>query len=138
MSLSFVLHHAVKSDAEKVKPFFENMERFAEVHPLIQSATLTGPHQYLIRERMAFSFFKFTYKAEVSTHHGNEIHYIAYPFFLVLTIKFKFAFLKEENATIITESIHIKGPTLVAHILKRAVIYAHKKVVKHIKKTVEF
>jgi carbon monoxide dehydrogenase subunit G len=137
MGLSFVLHHSVKSDAEKVKIFFENMDRFVEVHPLIQSAMLAGPHQYLIRERMAFSFFKFTYKAEVSTHHGNEVHYIAYPFFLVLTIQFKFAFLKEEHATVITESIHIKGPTIIAYILKRAVIYAHKKMVKRIKKIVE-
>jgi hypothetical protein len=137
MGLSFVLHHSIKSEAEKVKPFFENMERFAEVHPLIQHATPTASNQYLIRERMAFSFFKFNYKAEVSTHHGNEVHYIAYPFFLVLTIKFKFIFLKEENATVITESIHIKGPLLVAHVLKMAVIYAHTKVVKRIKKIVE-
>lgn len=137
MGLSFVLHHSVKSDAEKVKSFFEDMERFADVHPLIQSATSTGPHQYLIRERMAFSFFKFNYKAEVSLHHGNEVHYIAYPFFLVLTIKFKFAFLKEEQATIITESVHIKGPKIVAFILKTAVVYAHKRVVKHIKKRLE-
>jgi hypothetical protein len=137
MGLSFVLHHSVKSDAEKVKSFFDNMEYFAEVHPLIQRATPTGPNQYLIRERMAFSFFKFNYKADISVHHGNEVHYIAYPFFLVLTIKFKFVFLKEENATVITESIHIKGPTLVAHMLKVAVIYAHKKVVKRIKKLVE-
>jgi carbon monoxide dehydrogenase subunit G len=136
MALSFVLHHSIKSDAEKVKSFFENMERFAEVHPLIQSATPTGLHQYLIRERMAFSFFTFTYKAEISMHNGNEVHYIAYPFFLVLTIQFKFAFLKEENATMITESVHIKGPTIVAYVLKQAVIYAHKKVVKKIKKLV--
>jgi carbon monoxide dehydrogenase subunit G len=138
MGLTFVLHHSVKSDTQKVKPFFENMERFAEVHPLIQSATPARHHTYIIRERMAFSFFKFNYKAAVSSHNGNEVHYIAYPFFLVLSIKFKFVFLKEENATVITESIHIKGPTIVAYILKRAVIHAHKKVVKRIKKLVEF
>jgi hypothetical protein len=137
MGLSFVLHHTVKSDAEKVKSFFENMERFAEVHPLIQHATSTGPNQYVIRERMAFSFLKFNYKAEMSRHQGNEVHYIAYPFFLVLTIKFKFVFLKEEQATVITESVHIKGPTIVARILKMAVTYAHKKVVRRIKKIVE-
>ncbi len=138
MGLSFVLHHSIKSDAEKVKSFFENMERFAEVHPLIQKATPTDhSHEYIIRERMAFSFFKFNYKAAVSLHNGNEVHYIAYPFFLVLTIKFKFAFLKEEQATVITESVHIKGPRIIAFVLKRAVIYAHKKVVKEIKRMIE-
>jgi|SRR3954466_13637833 hypothetical protein len=137
MGLSFVLHHSIKNETEKVKPFFEQLERFAEVHPLIQSATKTGKQHYIIRERMAFSFFKFNYKADVFLHSGDEVHYIAYPFFLVLTIKFKFAFLKEENATIITESVHIKGPPVVSHFLKVAVIYAHKKAVKEVKKILE-
>jgi carbon monoxide dehydrogenase subunit G len=137
MGLSFVLHHSIKSDTEKIKPFFEHMERFAAVHPLIQSATPEGSNTYIIRERLAFSFFKFNYKAEVSLHQGNEVHYIAYPFFLVLIIKFKFTFLQDEQATVITESVHIKGPKIVAFVLKKAVVYAHKKVVKRIKKILE-
>lgn len=138
MGLSFVLHHTIKSETEKVKPFFEQLERFAEVHPLIQSASKTGEQQYIIRERMAFTFFKFNYKADVFSHHEDEVHYIAYPFFLVLTIKFKFAFLKEEGATLITESVHIKGPRVVSHFLKAAVSYAHKQVVVRIKEILEY
>ena len=133
MGLSFVLHHTVKSETKKIKPFFEQLERFAEVHPLIHSATKTGEQQYIIRERRPFSFIKFNYKADVFLHNADEVQYIAYPFFLVLTIKFKFTFLKEEGSTIITESVHIKGPPLVSHFLKMAVIQSHKKIVKRIK-----
>lgn len=59
------------------------------------------------------------------------------PFFLFLTITFKFSFLKAENCTAITESVHIKGPFIVAFILKGLVKQAHKKVVKELKKIVE-
>ena len=137
MPLSFVLHHSIKSRPERIQPFFEHMERFGDLHPLIKGVTQTGPNEYLIRERMAFSFFTFNYKATVSVHNGNEVHYIAYPFFLTLTIAFKFSFLKAENHTVITESVHIKGPFIVAFILKAFVKKAHKKVVVNLKKTVE-
>lgn len=137
MGLSFVLHHSVKSETEKVKPFFEHIERFAELHPLIQSATKSGEKEYIIRERMPFSFFRFNYKADVSVHNGNEVQYIAYPFFLIMTIKFKFVFSKEDNATMITESVHIKGPPVISHILKNAVIGSHKKILEGVKKLVE-
>ena len=137
MGLSFVLHHAVKSETEKVKPFFEQLERFAKVHPLIQSVTKTAEQQYTIRERMPFSFIRFNYKADVFLPHGDEVHYIAYPFFLILTIKFKFAFLKEEGCTVINESVHIKGPPLISHFLKMAVIQSHKKIVTRIKERLE-
>jgi carbon monoxide dehydrogenase subunit G len=137
MPFSFVLKYSIKNDQKKVMAYFEDLKSFAEVHPYIQKATKLSDHEYIIRERMPFSFLKFNYRSEISVHHGNEVHYIAYPFFLVLTIKFKFAFLKEENATVITESIHIKGPKPVAFVLKRAVIYAHKKVVERIKKRIE-
>ncbi|HRG38157.1 MAG TPA: hypothetical protein PK289_06465 [Bacteroidia bacterium] len=133
MALSFVLHHSIKSEIEKVKPFFELLESFADAHPLIQSVTKTGEQKYIIRERMPMSFIKFNYKADVFLHNGDEVQYIAYPFFLVLTITFKFVFLKEDGTTVITESVHIKGPPVVSHFLKAAVTYSHKIIVKRIK-----
>lgn len=132
-----MLHHKVNSETEKVKSFFDSVERFAEIHPLIQCATLTAPQEYIIRERMAFSFFRFNYKAIVSTYLDKEVQYIAYPFFLVLTIKFQFTPSTTQNSTLITEYVHIDGPFIFAQVLKSAVTYSHKKVIKKLKKMLE-
>ncbi|HEY0031119.1 MAG TPA: hypothetical protein VGC65_10205 [Bacteroidia bacterium] len=133
MARTLLLDHIVHSDLKSTKAVFSDLRRFSEFHPLFIGIEETGNSTYIIKERMPFGGFPFKYKAVVIDNaEKNEVMYIAYPFFITLTITF--AFSSDGPDTRIKESIHIKGPIIATDILRSLIGKMHPRVVADLNK----
>lgn len=109
MSKSATLEHTVNTTPEKAQKYFSDFSKFSALHPLFVGMEQVDAQNFIIRERMPVSGIIFKYKANVSVN-GNEVLYIAKPFFYTLILSFVFSPGKMENTCLIKETIEVKGP----------------------------
>lgn len=126
MARTFTLEHIVNTTPENTKEYFEDFRKFSALHPLFVGLEQVDATHFIIREKMPVTHIKFKYKATViNKKENNEVVYVAYPFFLTLTLSFVFHPGERENSCKIVEQVNIKGPIIVSDILKSLIKKMH-------------
>ena len=119
MARTLTLEHIVNTNPENAKGYFADFRKFSALHPLFVGLEQVDETHFVIREKMPVTRIKFKYKATViNKKENNEVVYLAYPFFLTLTLSFIFHPGTTANSCKIVEKIEIKGPIIVSDILK--------------------
>jgi len=126
MPRKFTLEHIVNTTPENAKGYFADFRKFSALHPLFVGMEQVDETHFIIREKMPVTHIKFKYKATViHKKETNEVVYIAYPFFLTLTLSFVFHPGPTENSCKIIEQVNIKGPMIISDILKSLIKKMH-------------
>ena len=130
MARNIILEHIVNTNPQNAKSYFEDFRKFSALHPLFVGLEQTDETHFVIREKMPVTGIKFKYKATViNKKENNEVVYIAYPFFLTLTLSFVFHPGEKENTCKIIENIEVKGPIIVSDILMSLIKKMHPKLI---------
>lgn len=131
MARTLTLEHFVNTNLQNTKSYFEDFRKFSALHPLFVGLEQIDETHFIIREKMPLTGIKFKYKATViNKKENNEVVYIAYPFFLTLTLSFVFYEGETESSCKIIEKIHVKGPIIVSYILKSLIKKMHPQLIE--------
>jgi hypothetical protein len=112
MATIIIIESTIEASAEQLYPYFENVEKFGEIHPLIKSVMKLRDNLYLVSERINLIGnlgFINRYEVVVATSPYSKVDYkIQLPLGVSLAIDFTFTPLSPAQ-TIIKETIVIKG-----------------------------
>jgi carbon monoxide dehydrogenase subunit G len=99
-----------------------NMRRFAEVHPVMERATQTGPGKYRMHERLPVACFKVPFSYPVVLALTKEPHTVKmHAIVMGLThIHLEFRLFSEGNGTRVEEHASIRSPLPVHGAMRKA------------------
>src|SRR6478735_10562220 len=112
MATTIQINSTIEAPAEQLYPYFSDLEKFGELHPLIKSVKKFNDGLILVTEHIPLIGtlgFDNKYVVEVIASPLNKVTYkIRLPLWVRLTIDFSFV---PSNAipTVLTETIVIKG-----------------------------
>jgi hypothetical protein len=130
MARTLQLEHLIKTDPEKAKLIFEDFHQFSALHPLFVGLEQKDENHFIVEERMPVSTIKFKYKTTViKNKERNEVIYIAYPFFLTLTITFIFLPGESAETCKMIETIEVKGPRIISDVLVSLIKKTHPQLI---------
>jgi len=104
--LTFVL----RKDANSIKNYLINTDKFVEVHPLIYKMQALGEGNYKVYEKVKFGVipYKFTYRAAIT--YDDTTVTIRATIMRINRITMTFSFKENDGQTTVDENITIQTP----------------------------
>jgi carbon monoxide dehydrogenase subunit G len=129
-----VLNYSLTKPAEEVYTYLSDMNKFAEVHPVIYKAEQLGESEYVCFEKIKFGFIPFDFKYKVYLKNSIVNNYIEMdsPIRKGVHLQLKFSLTTINNKTEITETILIKANFIVRMIFQNIIRKVHKQLFTNI------
>ena len=133
-----IIKHFIKAQVASVFPFFQDLKKFGEVHPVIYKVEQISDNDYIFYEQINMIFpYRFSYPVKIEKIIPNQQIILSSDVqkgvFLYLTYNFE----SKDNNTLITEMVEIKANPIVKEIFKIVLKSSHLKMVREIKKRLE-
>lgn len=129
-----ILNHSIAKPIEAVYSCLSEMDKFAEVHPVVYKAEKIGETEYRFYEKIKFVFipFDFTYKVNLTSTVPNNYVEMESNVQKGVHLQLKFSLQTKNNVTEVEETIIIKANPLVRLVFQSVIKRVHKKLFKHI------
>jgi carbon monoxide dehydrogenase subunit G len=128
------LNYLVPASVEEVFPYFADLKKFVDVHPVIFRIDELGSNEYLFYEKMDLFLFKytFTYKVILESVDLNKRVVMHSKVQRGVYLHLTFSFDQEKGQTKIDEIVHIKAFPFIRAIFKPILRKSHLKLVNEI------
>ncbi len=130
-----IVRYTSKKSIEEVFQYLYDMQKFAEVHPVIYKIEKKGENHYLFFEKLKFLLFfpyDFTYNVVIKNIEFNKSLQMYSEVQKGVHLNLNFLLQTENNLTIIVETIETKAIIGVKQILEMTVKKAHRKMFENI------
>lgn len=130
MNLLFKVHQTI----EIIFDYLTDMQKFVSVHPVISKIDKLSEKNYLVHETLKFGLipFSFTYPVTIEQDFDQKQVSIKATVMKIAKIEMSFKLHKEDDFTIVDESILFKSPLPVKFIMKNIFRKQHNKLFKNI------
>ena len=132
-----LIHH-IPANIDKVFPFFNDIDRFVAVHPVIYKAEATGTNQYRLFEKLDLKFCKvsFSYMVSIETSvPGKQVIMFA-RIRKGVTLRLQFDFIADNNTTHIHETVTFNAPAVICPIFLKFLTRQHQLLVAKVREEV--
>ena len=130
------LNYMIPASVEDVFPFFADLKKFVDVHPIIFRVDDLGSNEYLFYEKMEFFLFNytFTYKVVLESVDLNRSVTMYSSVQRGVYLHLTFSFSQEESQTKISEIVRVEAYSFIRAFFKPILRKSHLKLVNEISK----
>jgi carbon monoxide dehydrogenase subunit G len=114
--------------------YLTDMQKFVSVHPVITQIDNTGNDTYLVHETLQFGLipFSFTYPVTIEKNNIDNVVIIRATVMKLTKIEMKFILQKDNDFTVIEESIKFETPLPIKYIMQNIFRKQHNQLFKNI------
>ena len=129
-----ILNHSIAKPIELVYSCLSEMDKFAEVHPVVYKVEKIGEAEFKFYEKIKFAFipFAFNYKVNLTSIVPNKYVEMESNVQKGVHLQLKFSLQTKNNVTEVEEIILIKANFLVRILFQNTIKRVHKKLFKKI------
>lgn len=133
-----IITHSIKAPVSSVFPFFQDLKKFGEVHPVIYQVDQINESDFIFFEQINMIFlYRFSYPVKIEKIIPNQQIILSSDVQMGVFLYLTYNFESKDNTTFITELVEIKANLIVKEIFKIVLKSSHLKMVKEIKKRLE-
>ena len=131
-----LIHH-VAAKVEKIFPFFNEMDRFIAVHPVIYKSEMIEPGQYRLYEKLDLKLFKvsFSYTVRIEKSVADQQVIMFSEIRKGVELRLKFDFQAKEGTTQIHETVTFNAPAIICPLFLKFLTKQHKLLITNVAST---
>lgn len=129
-----IKRYTINKPVENVFPCLSDMQKFADVHPVVYKVEQLGEKEYLFYEKIKILFIpiRFTYNVKIESMEVNKQVSVYSTIIKGIFLHLNFTFETKGSQTEVEETFTIKAPFIIQQLFLLIIVDVHKKLFKNI------